>query len=302
MFSNRIRITLNSILGEITLFDDPVNYDQSELDLKRSEKTHGIFLTQINNLEFYGKGKQYLENLFALKGVHAKCNLVREEMHPTTDEWEIHSRGYLDFYSRNIKDDKLMLDFVQGGLRELLTSQMRERFELNRDTDINGNPIPALETDVLSNQGRDIYLLSKLSTNENFTVYSGEWSPNSYESRESFGPIPLKVDANSDPLNIQPPYTTLGQLNRWEEPSLLNMFFATSDRERGRVKLEANVSFTLDALRKPNARNLSFSVVLDRYDVNLVRIERDILGTWNPELIVGQSFTLPTFYKEFSNQ
>ena len=243
MFSNRIRITLSSILGTPEPFhDDPVNYDQSELDLKRSEKTHGIFLTQINNLEFYGEAKTYLENLFALKGVHAKCNLVREEMHPTTDEWEIHSRGYLDFYTRDIKDGKLYLDFVQGGLRDVLTSQMKERFELNRDTDINGKPIPALQTDVLSNQGRDIYLLSVYAEDfSTFTTKSGEWSSVN-EDRVSFHPLPLKIVANSDPLNITTAYPSYGVQDRWEL-SPANMFFYKADRDRGRTVVKGNVYF-----------------------------------------------------------
>jgi hypothetical protein len=265
MFSNRVEITLISILGTMILEYDPIGFRQKELDIKRSEATNGIFLTQINNLEFVGKAKSYLENLYALKGVHAKCQLIRKEKHPTTDDWRLDAIGSLDFYSRNIKENKLSLDFVEGGLREILTSQMREKFELDRIIDINGRPIPALLTDTLSNKGRDIYLLSKLaSENETFRFQSGIWS--SGDSRESFAPFPYEVVANSDPLNISSPYESYGIEERWKK-SLLNCFFENTGRDIGKVVLNFSYEWSeVSDIHIEDASNVNIRVVLDQYE------------------------------------
>jgi len=282
MFSNRVEITLVSILGTKILQDDPIGHDQSETNIMRSEKSHGIFLTHTNNLEFTGDSKRYLENLYNLKGIQAKCQLIRKEKHPTTDDWQLHSTGYLDFFSRKIKDNKLQLDFVEGGLREILTSQMREKFELNRVIDINGNTIPELETDILSNKGRDIYLLSKFNERITFfTTKSGRWKSVD-ENRPSFHPIPLTVSANVDNTNVQEPQESYREEERYKE-SLLNMFFSIADRDRGLTRFSGKATFKVEGTQQPNMNSFDMNFVLKRFTsdpdgTNLVF--KDILFTF----------------------
>lgn len=277
MFSNRIRITLKSVLGTKELKDDPINTDQSETEVGRSEKTFGIFLTETNNLEFTGEAKSWLENLYILKGPNAKCELIREEKHPTTDDWRLHSKGFLDFSTRKIKDNKLQIDFTEGGLREILTSQMREKFDLNRTTDINGNAIPELKRDILTLEGRDIFLLSTLDSenNDSFYVRSGTWrSGNDY--REVFQPFPMNIVSNSDTNNLASPLESA-------DPDIANaegastMFYLIADRDRGAIKLNLNTTFRVAPLYESgelipdtysnavNASNVTIDVVLKKY-------------------------------------
>lgn len=303
MYDNRVRIKLNSFLGPLTLTDDdPIGYDQSETKIGRSEESHGIFITETNNLEFYGRAKRYLENLWKLKGVHASCHLTKEEKHPTTDEWEIRSTGYLNFYTRSIKDGKFQIDFVEGGLRELLVSQFRESFEMNRETDIKGNPISKLRTDTFVLKGRDMYLLSKLSGSDNFTAKSGIWRPNNYEYREALRPFPLKVDANSDPENIATPIETLGIDDRWIK-SLANMFFVQADTERGNIKFNAGISFKIKDYRIKNAQNDGIKVVLDRYDENLNLVDRKEIADF-PDVSthIGETYNLQDYEVKFTSE
>jgi hypothetical protein len=302
MFDDRQRYQLDSDLGPYKLSSDPMGWDQTETDIGRSEKTFGIFLTISNNLQFTGKAKDYLERAYRVLGVQANVKLTKWVKNENTDEWELSFTGYLDFTTRKIEERKLSIDFYEGGLREVLTSQMKEKFELNRTESINGSAISKLGLDELSIKGRDIYLLSKLSTQNNFVVYSGVYSPNSYETRTSFGPFELKIDANSDPQNISTPYPSYGANNRWTQPSIVNMFFSTADRTKGRIKMTANVKFKLAKLIEKNSRNLSFTVVLDRYDANLVLLKRIPLATYNPESIVGQTIELPAFDYEFTDE
>lgn len=248
MFSNRVEIILDSILGRKVLKDDPIGYDSSEMKIGRSEKTHGIFIEQINNLEFTGAAKKYLEQLYALKGPQAKCRLVRKEKHPTTDDWKLHSDGFLDFTSRKIKDNKLSLDFVEGGLREILVSQLREKFELNRTTDINGKEISSLNSETLSIKGREIYLASKLrSDSTEFDIKSGKWA-STMDLREAYKPMPFSVLANSDPENINTPIAGINSKGGGTYDPEAGSFFLVANRNLGRVELKIKASFRIASI------------------------------------------------------
>ncbi|MCM8568874.1 hypothetical protein NE848_05765 [Gramella jeungdoensis] len=265
MFNNRTEITLYSVLGPKTLYKDPPGYKNSELDLKRSEATFGIFLKVENNLEFIGEAKQYLENLYALYGVHAKCRMIRKEQHPTTDDWELHSEGFLDFSTREIENGKLTLKFVEGGLREILTSQLREKFELNRTTDIEGNPITTLKRDDVLFEGREIFLLSRWENQEttDFSLHSGEWN-SSGANREGFRPAPCVLVSNADPENIsQPQNVTFAQ--RRSDISINQMFYLIADRDHGKVKVPINLSFRINGISQHLVSVAQFKVTLRRY-------------------------------------
>jgi len=296
MFSNRVEITLESILGTITLTEDPINFDQSETEIGRSEKTYGIFVTQINNLEFIGEAKNYLDSLYSLRGVDAECILIRKEKHPTTDEWLLHSKGVLDFSTRKIKEDKFQINFIEGGLREVLASQMREKFELNRTTDINGKNIPELHRDILGLKGKDVFLSSRFESDvEQFTTQSGKWSSVD-EDREGFHPLPLIIKANSDDLNIQTPLASYAIEERYQQ-SIGNMFFAVADRDRGKVKFTGSTSFYVDSIDGNRVNAFNMKLILRRYTSdadgsNLVLQETTILqDLGDPNVGDAYSFT-----------
>jgi len=295
MFSNRVEITLESVLGTITLTEDPINYDQLETEIGRSEKTFGIFLKQINNLEFTGEAKNYLESLYSLRGVHAECIQIRTEKHPTTDEWQQPIIGKLDFSTRDIKDGKFQIAFVEGGLREILTSQMREKFELNRTIDINGNEIPELHRDILALTGKDVFLSSRFESNtEEFTTQSGKWSSVN-EDREAFHPLPFEVKANSDDLNIQTPLASYAIEERYQQ-SIQNMFFAVADRDRGKVKFTGSASFYVDSIDGNRVNEFNMKLVLRKYTSdsdgsNLVLQETTVLENLG-DPSVGDAYSL----------
>ncbi|WP_298527834.1 hypothetical protein [uncultured Christiangramia sp.] len=295
MFSNRVEITLESVLGTITLTEDPINHDQSEFNIARSEKTYGILLTVINNLEFVGEAKNYLDALYALHGVHAKCRQSRKEKHPTTDKWQDPVIGYLDFSTRKIKDGKFQIDFIEGGLRELLASQIKEKFELNRKTDIEGNDIPELKRDILGLLGKDVFLSSRFENDvDEFTTQSGRWSSGN-EDREAFHPLPLTVKTNSDNLNIQAPLASYAIEERYQQ-SLGNMFFAVADRDRGKVSFSGNASFFVESIDGNRVNEFNMKLVLRRYTSdadggNLVLEETTVLEDLGDPR-VNDAFTL----------
>jgi hypothetical protein len=264
MFNNRTKFTLKSPLGTLKLDRDPMGWSDTETEIGRSEKTFGIFLTNSNNLQFTGEAKDYLETAYRVYGVNADVKLTKWVKHPQTDEWSLPIEGNLNFTTRKIENNKLKIDFIEGGLREIFVSQLKEKFELNRTESIKGFTITPLDISELTNEGRDIFLLSKFtSVNEKFSFNSGRWDSGN-NTRESFTPFPLKIKANTDPLNIQEPYSTSSQEQGWST-SLVNMFFATADRDIGFVKLKVTYSFKIAFILDQITTDFQSWVVLRTY-------------------------------------
>jgi len=264
MFSNRVEFAFKSPLGTKVFDYDLIGWNNTEKDIKRSEKTFGIFITQTNGLQFTGEAKQWLEGNYTLYGPNAEVEITKKEKHPTTDDWRLSYTASLDFTTRKIEGNKLILDFVEGSLREVFVSQIREKFELNRIESIKGASITALETDILSNKGRDIYLLSKFKERITFfTTKSGRWESVD-ENRPSFHPIPLTVSANVDNTNVQEPQESYKAEERYDQ-SLLNMFFSVADRDRGLTRFSGKATFKVEGTQQPNMNSFDMNFVLKRF-------------------------------------
>lgn len=298
MFNNRYKYSLKSPLGKLDLKNDPIGYDKSETGIGRSEKTYGIFLTTTNNLLFTGKAKDFLELNWQTYGIQAEVILTKWEKHPYTDEWMLTYTGELNFETREIQENKFKIDVIEAGLREVFASQIREKYELNRKEDINGNSITPLVTDEVTIAGRDIYLLSNfIERDTEFTTQSGKWSSIN-DDRESFHPFPLNPIANSDPSNITPPYPSYNAEEKWIANSI-NMFFDKAERNRGRTRIKGSASFKVADTSDYSWKNAyNFKFVVFRFTSNddgtnltkdLVPVYEQNLGGWPSE---GEIFTV----------
>lgn len=268
MYYQQHRYKLKGQTGSLKLSFDPLGWKDSETEISRSENTYGVFLTISNNLEFYGEAKEFLDREYAIYGVQANVILTKFITHPITNEWQLAYTGTLDFTSRKIENNRFVCDFVEGGLRELLSSQSKEKYELNRITDIKGNPISELQKNKLVIDGRDIYFLNKWEPTPNtptFEQYSGIWASVD-EDRQSFHPFPIQAKAVADPENVGTPAPLYGADRRYRGPDLINMFWSTSERDRGLVRLNIdNLRFKVEDLNPIRTNKYHAFVVVQRY-------------------------------------
>lgn len=264
MYNDRHRYILNSEFGEFILDKDPMGWDDTETEIGRSETTFGIFLTITNNLEFTGRAIRYLENNYQLRGVQANVSLTKHVKNDYTDEWQLAFTGFLDFSTRRIENNRFIIDFVEGGLREILASQIREKFELNRMTTIKGDPLQSLQTAQLEMKGREIFLLSKLRSEGTtaFIIKSGIWRAE--EGRTAYRAAPMTVTANSDPDNIQSPFEVIGSAGQHLDDAGTK-FFNLADRDRSRTKLSIRLKFRISEVYRNASRNEQMQVVLHKY-------------------------------------
>lgn len=298
MFNDRHKYILESGLGQMVLDRDPMGWDDTETEIGRSEKTYGIFLSVSNNLQFTGKSKKFLEDNYQAFGVNADVRLTKQIKHPQTDEWQLAFTGFLDFTTRKLENNKLSVDFVEGGLREILTSQMQEKFELNRKTDIKGNQITPLLPKNLLLKGREIYLVSKLD-NENkdsFELLSGKWDSGGAD-RYAWRSPPVEISAKSDD-NVQTPLEILNDKGGHSDGAGTK-YYLIADRNRGVTRREFNLSFKLDSIVDDDVDFLNsvprFRVLIRKYtggDLFTYSEPDDIvLISVNPYDVIGQSWT-----------
>lgn len=264
MFNDRYKYILRTPLGKLELVTDPMGWDDSETEIGRSNKTYGIFLTISNNLQFHGQAFEHLETVYSIYGVQAEVELTKLVKHPTTDEWELGFKGYLDFSTRKIEDFVFKVDFIEGGLREILASQIREKFEINRTESIDGKPLTKFETDFLNISGREIYLLTKWENDgDNFWVRSGHWnSGNDY--REVFQAFPIDITTNADPQNLSPQNASNSD-DSTDKLSANSMFIFNSVKDFGESKLIFWFGFKITDAEWVRAENVTLEVVIRRW-------------------------------------
>lgn len=169
MYSNRVKYRINNDFdAQIELKDDPIGWNEDERELSRSNKSYGVFTTLSNNLEFVGDGAEYISDTYNKYGTEVGLVLERLVKDEITDEWEIDYVGNLDLKTYTLKNERVAVKFLTGGLQSIIDSQKREKFELDRTTSIDGDEITPLTYKSMEFIGRNIFLESELkSTNTN---------------------------------------------------------------------------------------------------------------------------------------
>lgn len=209
----------------------PIGYDQIEQDIKRGKKTDSLMLNVSQNLKFVGKDAVKLREYLSQKGVGHKPQFIREKKE--FQDFEVENQGYFDLSTLASDKNTATADFTETVFDEVLENNIKEDFELDRDTDINGNPITSLVRSRMSYKSREIFLRSELKFNneadQSETVLMGSGGV-------VYTPL-MNVDIRSDE-DIQPtldPYYGLPDQNI----SVANFFHYNTFREK---KLKFKVS------------------------------------------------------------
>lgn len=229
----------------LTLVNDPKNWDASKPKLKRSTKTYGVTTEYADNLEFTFEGKDFLDGAFLVWDVQADVTLQRWKQHPTEDGLYLEYSLDVDFSGYNPNDLVTKVKFKSGDLDALLDAQMKEKFELERLTSINGNTINPLNTVTVAKTSRDIFLLSVLKAeNESVRIFSDTISDD--ETLSFRQPFPVKIISNSDQENIAQPIETLGSIQSIKGPGETSeMFYLIADTDKEDVRINIEFSFKI---------------------------------------------------------
>ena len=162
MFYDRKKYILeNSILGRYQLLTDPEGWDTQVRKNTRSAKNLSFTAKYTNNIVFVKDGADYILNVLRNQGVEAEIKYTEFDRNPITNEFIEGYTNNIDLYTLKEDDNKTSVDFIETGLKTKINDLRKEKFELDRITDINGNSIESLKYDTISLPGRKVFLQSK---------------------------------------------------------------------------------------------------------------------------------------------
>lgn len=299
---NNTQILLNSTGSN----NEPKNWENSEYNIKRSIKNFTETREYSKAFEFTGSGAAFLRNAYTLKDVEANVVMHEYRFNPDTDLRYIYAIGSFDFSKYKANKTTVSISFNTGGLNSIIKSKGKEKFELSRNTDINGNSISELKLNDFEVINRPLFLESSIKTKEDeeqgvFAMRFG----NDY--RYGFYPIPLELKYESDdsvgsvPNNV---FSVIGARREVDEfgqyinnilsfdpleDNRTQLFYYNSDRDK-KLNITFEIDFYAKSLRNNNLEDNYTSIVLAVFD----GAENPVLQL--PDIPVNDFSNLENFY------
>lgn len=169
----------------------PIGWDEVDQSIKRSKKTDGLVLNISQNLEFLNEERQFLVSTLLNKGQDYKIKVVRKEKEDNS--FKVSHSGYISLKTLKWNKTTATCDFVENYFDGIFRDNLREKFSLDRETDINGDAIPPLEKHQYAHRARKIFLDSKLTYDEDTGDFFSD------RNRDSLTVTPrVKIDFRSD--------------------------------------------------------------------------------------------------------
>ena len=167
-YFEKYRYSISSKLGT-TFISEPINWNDDNKTLKRSEDVHGVFTSLSNNLEFYvgddvsDGGYDLIRKIYETEGVNGKALLRKEEN--VSGTWLESYRGYFDFSTYSREENVIKIKFNESGLYEFIKSRGGEELEIDRLTTMDGNPVEPMNVETVALDGRKILIIDSLVVN-----------------------------------------------------------------------------------------------------------------------------------------
>lgn len=249
---NDIEYSLVSDSQGTVLIPEPINYDEGNRNIyERDEKSKGFMVARTNNLEFHGLGAETMLKQIVTKGI-AEDILLQKRMksNDRVDElWRSTIPVYMDLTEYEKIEKKggsytVKAKAAEGGLKKIIDSKISDSFDLNSQFDLNGNALPALSTEQVFLESREIFLRSVLSVEDGVEI--GVLASGDNLNARCF---PFVVDINSDQGNIDYALgdklsAASGNYTDLSADKIGNCFLTSSDNVK-RLTINGKVKVTL---------------------------------------------------------
>ena len=128
---------------------EPIGWDEGQIELIRNKKYHGVFTSFSDSLEFDGYAKDFILDAYKNSGLNTNMYLIKYvkgetdgysqligEIPETKIKWIQEYRGVADYQKMQIKDGKLSINFNSDELEQLIKSHEGDSFDLERTDSI----------------------------------------------------------------------------------------------------------------------------------------------------------------------
>lgn len=261
---DRVRYQLrNESYGNLWILE-PDGWEEDDKELARHKDYDGMFSTFSNSLKFRGDGADYFKIILETFGINSKIQLIKDEKHPITNAWVRRYSGIFDLSTYENDQGAVSVKFNSSGLEELLKARESEKFEIDRQDTVDGLVLPELKTEILINEGRNIFLRStfKENTVENYANLGVE--SNAGNTRNSTTGLTMNLE-NRSHENVQ---TVIPQATGNENNATPGMlFFAVSDRART-LHIKFNIDLELFLQQYEHVNWAHYHISLTKYGTN----------------------------------
>lgn len=249
---NDVKFYLSSASRARTEIPEPINYDEGNRNIyERDNDSKGFLKTRTNDLQFTGAGSDFLIQQLYTKGAAEDVLLEREiKSDDRIDErWRSTVPVYMGIKDLEYEEKRggspvAKTKAVEGGLKKLIDSRKDDEINLKSTVDSFGNTIPALQTETIVLESRQIFLRSVLSVEDGVEI--GVLASGDNLNARCF---PWKVDINSDRGNIDYALgdklsAASGNYTDLSADKIGNCFLTSSDNDKI-LKINGKVKVTL---------------------------------------------------------
>lgn len=158
-------------IGNVEI-NEPIGFNDDELEYARNSKYHGVFTLFSNNLEFYDDSRAIVKTIYDTYGINAKLKLTKKVKLQDTSQvntmlWVTEYEGFLDFATYVLLETSATCKFNSSGLASDFKNREDVEVEIERIDDLDGGTISAINTELVTLEERSI-----LSVNQ--SVVDGE--------------------------------------------------------------------------------------------------------------------------------
>ena len=194
-------------LGKVKIPPHKNFLDGNGAKYARDSTAKGVMRVKSNQLEFVGKGYEYLKDIDSIYGIfpEVRHQIWMKDPNRLDEKWFLFSENAIDFteeiefdHTKKIAKAK----YTNGGLYEKVKSMMSETLDLKETSSVTGIDIGPLETVDVLLEGRDIFLESKVVVEEGVTVDAPVGGFPSQNKDNVFAvPFQIKKDPDGQEIN-----------------------------------------------------------------------------------------------------
>lgn len=290
-YSDRVRYFLSSRTFGTIQIQDPIGWDEDEMEFSRNKENHGVFTSLSNSLSFINEAKEFVELVYTVDGINAEIILKKEVKNEITDDWEPSYTGFLDYSTKEQQNNQVSLKFNSGGIEALLKIREGDEIEIDRVDSLDGKIITPFTSENIQIDGRRIFLESTwkgapMTYYKELSIQSS--AGNTRYATNSF-PFDLVVKSHEQASSLFD-----GMNGSDSEGSASMMLLANVDRRR---KFKINIQNILFNAYSGNNSSVNWgyvavSIVKYANGLNFTRIGNSAVDLWRREFSGTQTISI----------
>ncbi|MCH8067781.1 MAG: hypothetical protein IID16_00705 [Candidatus Marinimicrobia bacterium] len=196
-----IHVLDSDYLGRVKLEDDPDGWDSQRINIARSKIFFGLFRTQTSVLRFKGDGREYVRNVYEVKGTEHVINIGIYEYNDTTKRYELYYPGIIDLSTYSNDEDLFVdVDVNDSSFSRKVRSRDDVKVNLSRIKSIDGITLPENNKVTVNLHQRELLSTGEFLLNEATSTVESESGLDEGNNWEGFT-LPISLQSSNSEID-----------------------------------------------------------------------------------------------------